>query len=488
MIQLQLDHPSVFLSMSRGKYPASLTPSGPNSVSEPLPVLEFLANCHAWPMPQSTMIQEYEGQRLDAVRQLFQIQKLNKGWGLRPGSESSLVNTAEALNVIAAEGQMEDERAQAAVGFLLRALRLHYRPESEDPAHPSRGLNIRYLTFCLDGLITSPDTFATEEGIDAVTFCLKGIRAAQHRSGGVQDEPTHKVLSYHQTGRALAACSKLLISRVALPEGLTRLARTIADDAAAYLLAQQMEDGPWRATPLEASPLSPAKTAIANTSLAYYRLLTNRVDYLDQQKTAADWLLAERKRWFRTTSNDPQEAQTAWEHLDYAECLRGVAAGRSDAWPQLRTSWAFLLRQWSDQNLLWAEPKGNETIRAAYHTVMAFETVLPTSRLIVPAAAAHPALEFVVRIVHTTGARFEVMGKNDRFALDLGRARALVGMLVALVEEPNGVDAEILGRRLGVGTASLLVYEGRINEAVRAASAGRVHRLVRHRDGVFSAP
>lgn len=430
------------------------------------------------------LITEYRDQLADAARNLLEIQNPNKGWGLRPGSESSLVNTAEALNVIKAAGLETDPRARAGVAFLIRALKVHYRPQSEDVERPARGLNLRYLSFSADGLVTVPDIAFSDDGIEALKFCIEGLLAARQPGGGLLAKPDGKVVSYHQTARALISMSKLLVTPGvdALPGALLRSARKIADDSAAYLAREQDEDtGAWRAAPIGDMSLSAAKTAISNTGLGYYRLLPEIPDYRERQRRASGWLLANYSKWLSAKSDDPQEAQTSWEHLDYAEVPRGIASGRDGAWPDLERSWKFMLRQWSEPELLWSEPSvgtGNVTVRAAYHTVMAFESALPRTRVTVPPPIGPAPFGALKSVEASSSARGKFVMAGSEGSLVVELSETMDELLRVLLDHPDGISAKDLAANTGKDVRVISGYVGRLNAAIQKATAGVVTKVV----------
>jgi len=434
-----------------------------------------LGACHASLMSEH---EEYETQRQTAAMSLFERQGPDWGWGRTPDSASSLVNTAEVLNVIKAAGLESHSSALEAARFITRALPIHFAPRSADPSQPTRGQNLRYLSFGLDGLVTIPTVAFTPEGINAIRFCLDNIGAVQVR-GAIPTKPGSETMSYHATARGLIATAKLLVTpgNEAVPNELLDAAHAMAQSTAAYLVREYDDEShAWTVDPNPGSPLSLSKTAIANTALGYYRLVDDRADYRELQRKTSDWLLGHYTRWLHGTSSDPQEKATDWSHLDYAECVRGLAAGRDGTWTVLRRSWSYMTRLWSKQDGLWTEPKGNPTIPAAYHTVMAFESVLPHTRTIVPPRLGVEPFGTLRNITFGPDSLITIEGTEGTVKVQLSPKQG--EFIHALDMAKSGLTAKELAVEASVKANVISGYIGRLNNDVREKSGGAVSLLV----------
>lgn len=422
-------------------------------------------------------VDDYKTQRRVAAESLFAVQGPDRGWGRRPDSESSLVNTAEVLNVIKAAGLGATPGALDAAGFIVRALPVHYRPRSADVSQPARGQNLRYLSFGLDGLVTVPEVAFTQKGIEAIQFCVSNLAAVQ-KKGAVPPKPNAQIMSYHATSRALIAVSKLLATdgHEVLPPQLADTARNIADSAASYLVREQDDDtGAWTVEPGYGTSLSLSKSAIANTALGYYRLINDRSEFRARQKKASAWLSDNYSRWMRETSSDDQEASTDWSHLDYAECVRGLSAGRDDTWTFLKRSWTFMLGLWSKRDQLWTEPKGNATIPAAYHTVMAFESVLRRSQVVIPPQVGTDPFGNLVR-VDLDGSGLMLEGSERTTVIHL--SPSLDKILRVVIAAPVGLSGREIAELAGQNANVISGYVGRVNNAIREKSGGAVSDFI----------
>jgi hypothetical protein len=432
----------------------------------------------------------YELQLARAANRLVQAQRIDGGWGLTPTSVSSIVNTAEALTVFRA-ADMAGPAVEKGIAFLLKALPVFYRDEpTEVGGEGGRGRHLRYVSFFLDGLLNYADVAFAGEGLDRIQMALRWLGEFPELLGGIPESVGGSTASLHQTSRVLGALARLLFlddTNPSLPPTYRAGARTLADSAARYLLNLQGASGAWPVEP-DGPPGSAAKTALATTALGYYALIQDSQEIAEARRRGGSWLMNNYSSWSKATSTDRRERSTYWVHLDYAECVRGVMAGTDGGRARLKSSWQFLVGRWSPDLALWSEPAaddGNVTIRAAYHTVMAFESAKDSSALLRPApleAAKGQAFgSFVgIRIDESRGGRLLVEGTEATFPVSLtGRQHDLV---LAVLDRPDGISAEELGEKLGVGAASVPMYMSRINARISAASAGRLQRVfIAHR-------
>ncbi|WP_022907111.1 hypothetical protein [Curtobacterium sp. B18] len=224
---------------------------------------------------------------------------------------------------------------------------------------------------------------------------------------------------------------------------------------------------------------------MAATALGYFRLLTRdpRVD--EARRIAAEWLLERDVRWRTKREQDDQELGSSWEFLAYAECLRPVVSLGEEATAQVRRSWKFLVKLWSEEQQLWAEPSGaglgNATIRAAFHTVMAFESAISTSAVLTPPEIPPRGFGQLTTIRGSGVAAYEIEGTDGGFTLSLDQAPQLQQLLEAILRERSGIDSSRLARLLGVSKSSVAVYKSRLNDKAALQSRGQLRELVRSR-------
>ena len=188
--------------------------------------------------------------------------------------------------------------------------------------------------------------------------------------------------------------------------------------------------------------------------------------------------------WRTRTSRDQFEESTDWVHLDYAECIRGVLAGVDDARGLLKRSWTFLTRHWSDEERLWYEPAshiGNGTIRAAYHTVMAFESADEGSVLLTPAplqkSHTNP-LGHLVRVYVDRRRGNGLIIEGSETTVPVRLPTALFQLAVALTDRPTGGAQSELASVLGIHPTSIPTYVSRLNQRIVAGTRGQVCDII----------
>lgn len=432
-------------------------------------------------MARTALKDKYLDQRQEAAQRLLSITGDVGGWGLTPTSVSSIVNTAEGLHVVAAAGLFEDERVAKSVRFLVEGIPAFYAPQSS-VGSSGRGLHTRYLTFGLEGLTADARVIQSPGGRDAVRFCLQQLRAqVDANSGGVYDFPGKPHASFHQTARALISTSKLLsLADHRLPSLDIDMAQDIADSASSFLLSKQEPAGAWAVSPLDVGVHHPAITAIATTALGQYRRVNDSNLLRLSQRRAAEWLMLEAPRWQRKMSSERSEKSTVWEYLDYAEVPRAIAGTMSGSWERLKQTWIYLLNRWVDQDVegdvfLWAEPKsgkGSVTVRAAYHTVMALETALGDSRLLLPKQVDPVSSGSIISSRRVDTAVFVLETTEGELVLEFGAKTTQAKLFQALTEERTGLDKEQLARALGIKPQSVSTYFGRTIQSVNVETSG----------------
>lgn len=430
---------------------------------------------------------EYEAQLAQAANTLIAVQRIDGGWGLRPTSVSSIVNTAEVLVVMRAAGQA-GAYVENGIAFLLDGLPVFFRDEPTTVGGDGgRGRHIRYISFFLDGLLTYPEHAFSDKGLDRISTCLDWLDRFPAHRGGIPETMGSNKLSIHQTARVLTAVSRLLVmdeERRELPVNDRNTATRLADAASTYLQRIQGPSGAW---PLKAEggAWSAAKTALATTALGYFARVRQSEQLDVARRRGGAWLMANYEAWRSKTSRDQLEQSTDWVHLDYAECVRGVLAGTEDGSRQLSRSWNFMTKQWSDEERLWYEPAsdiGNVTIRAAYHTVMAFESAKASSTLLQPAPLSGPQIEAIGAIRRI---RIEEQPTQTVMVIEGTKSTARVRtttaqhrLIAALEAHPEGLSSEALAKALKIGVGSVPMYVSRLNNTVMASTRGQVRKLV----------
>ncbi|MFF2299783.1 hypothetical protein [Arthrobacter sp. NPDC058127] len=161
-------------------------------------------------------------------------------------------------------------------------------------------------------------------------------------------------------------------------------------------------------------------TALANTALGYFAHLNNLSIQNNLRGETSKWLVANYGTWKTLVEHDPQVGGTTWLHLAYAECIRGVLTGSDGNGAGLSASWRFLNKAWSIDKGLWTEATGHgspATIRAAYHTVMAFESAKPRSNLLLPRNLSSPGLPDSQPELRPTPPEFRLVNVNGGYTV-----------------------------------------------------------------------
>lgn len=428
----------------------------------------------------------YRAQLARAAQALVGAQRRDGGWGLRPTSVSSIVNSAEALVVLRA-AQIDGPSAERGLEFLMGALPLHFRPEADVVGGDGgRGQNIRFLTFFLDAFLNYPAHALSPVGRERIAFCVKHLGSFRSHRGGIPEEVGSNLVSLHQTARTVNVMARLVMLLDTEGEARTPLRAqvvSILDGARASLLRAQTLSGAWPARTGEPGG-SAAKTSLATVALAQSLDWSEDPDVLSAVSRGHDWLMANYDSWRSGNSRDGLEKSTDWVHLDYSECLRGALVSADlDAWSGLSKSWRYLLRHWSTEEGLWYEPAtdiGNVTIRAAYHTVVAFESALETSSLQLPTRRYLGRTgQEVARLtaVRAEGGKLLVEVSDGSFFVPVSDQLLLAAQ--AILRGGDDAGSSQIASVLGIGGSSVPVYVTRLNEAIGRASGGKYAQAVR---------
>ena len=124
----------------------------------------------------------------------------------------------------------------------------------------------------------------------------------------------------------------------------------------------------------------------------------------------------------------------------------------------------------------WAEVRsGNKvSIRAAYHTVMAFESAAESTTLCTPQRFATEELE-----------NEPYLDAEEPFAIVVGTTRTSLkyltdkqALLIRAILSEGEITSDSLSEKLGISPGSVSVYVSRLNQRVRELSKGAISPLV----------
>ena len=460
------------------------------------------------------------GRRVSRAGQtLLEHQGFDGGWGLTLTSVSSIVNTCEALAVLRAAG-VAGTPVRDALSFLAGAIGEHCRPRQKG----GRGENTRFVCYALSGLLGYPQ-FLTQPGpADGIGWCMGWLDRNQVGQGwpevaGVDDA------SLHQTARAVLALSGLRSALVDLGPGLTlpggtdtsalldRVEPLIAHGVRG-LLYHRRSSGAWGwRTYVDTAP-SPSKTALCLMAIAGAagclsagepfdldldvpmeaggvsgEVVTRRPSQVVTE--AADWLLRNHHRWETFVEDDKDVQGTAWEHMAYALGVQAVLrAGGKPGDQRLARSWRLMDDLWDAEAGQWNEPGASgkrATIRAAYHTVCAYEEARARMAQLGMAeeatagpvlAAADSAAHMEAVSVMLDASRLEVVVSTREASAACPLPGRLFAIVVALHRAPGGLAVSEIAAVLHVAPSSVAKYVQRLNQAVSAAFGGAGVRLV----------
>lgn len=430
----------------------------------------------------------YEGQLTRAANTLVRHQRVDGGWGLRPTSVSSIVNTAESMVVLKAAG-LDGPFIERGARFLIDGLPLLFKDEPRTVGGPGgRGRHLRFLTFFLDAILNFPDYALSADGRERLHDCVKWFASFPDHRGGIPETVDSNLVSLHQTARVANTMSRLVALLRANADQDTPLlnrATAVLDSTVDALLNAQLRSGAWPVRAGERNG-SAAKTSLAVAALAQSTEVLERSATKLAVQRGHEWLIANYDSWRSTTSRDRLEKSTDWVHLDYAECVRGALVSADiDEKSALRKSWKFLTDLWSDEEGLWYEPatdEGNVTIRAAYHTVVAFESARPGSALQLPRRqhfGEGGARERRLRSLGVDSGRLSI-GIGGR-VLSAPVASQIASTAAAIQLGAGVASSESIAKAIGVKPDSVPVYVKRLNEAIGRATSGQYSQAVRSR-------
>jgi hypothetical protein len=432
------------------------------------------------------------------------------GWGLTTTSTPSIVNTAEALTVLRASGEPASDQIWRGVAYVAKNIPLHTR------ARPNgRGRNTRFVTFGIEGLTTYPEFLDEPEVRQSLNWAVAWLQDAhndvvkQARSPGEGRAATPECWvesfgtiepSLHQTSLVAANLARLVGEKSgdANWSAISDSARKMVKVACRALVRYRRHDGSFPSTLYEASASSPSKTALVAVALAYARDVIGDVElpwgYLDRPAdkaqtillsdaadSASQWLQSSVDRWKTYVEADFDVQGTFWVYLAYAQCLRGVAVGRSIDEAMVKQRLRYLSSLWDDDEArgqLWKEPTGGCTIRAAYHTVWAQEAFRRGQSLLHLPTPLPRKLEVRVKVrsrlvLHRHRSTAEIGEDGVEVAL-AGTQFAIVELLVVRARTSQEVAAHV-----GIALGSVAKTIERINSRIKALAASGSAPLIR---------
>ncbi len=430
-----------------------------------------------------------------AAKRLAALPRTDGGWGLTPSSASSIVNTAEAAVVLRAAGYTDLMGARI-VDYLGAAIPMYCQPEPASPGQGyGRGERTRFVSFGLEGLTTFPEqTFGSDTALEAIDFSLNFLHVNE-LNGGWPETRGEEPDSIHQTSRVISSLIRLLLSdeeHGKLSPLKRRRAVQMAERGGQRLLELQQIDGSWPIRPGATETPSPTKTALATVALGYLAHISNSSEIDSARQDGGRWLLTNLRSWDGRTEEDTDEQGTHWIHLAYAECVRGVLAGFQESPRQLKPVFDRLVRGWSEKERLWTEPgmpEGKATIRAAYHTVMAFESARSTTQLLVPRPLPQTSGSPLGELTGVSVSPEVVVLHGTTSHADLTLTPGPMRTLQALVSHGGKASTLELSQTSGKRTNSIYQDIKLINERAASASYGGVANLIRSErsaDGTYS--
>ncbi|WP_169583349.1 MULTISPECIES: hypothetical protein [Microbacterium] len=371
------------------------------------------------------------------------------------------------------------------IQYISAAIPAYCRPEPSYPGeHFGRGERTRFVSFGLEGLTTYPEVlFGSDVAMETVRFSLRFLSESQFQ-GGWPETRGEAPDSIHQTARAICSLVRLLLAdqtHGGLATEEQEVALELALAGGARLLSLQLDDGSWPVRPTTGNERSAAKTALATMSLGYLAHLSANPEITHAREDGGRWLMANMRAWDGRTEEDVDEKGTHWVHMAYAECVRGVLAGYPEPPRQLKSVFDRLSRRWSVDERLWTEPgkpEGKATIRAAYHTVMAFEAARPDSVLVAPKPLPAPEEPRLgqIRGIRINERTIEVLGTKAHAEMALSPGPMVT--LLALHQMGGRATTQELADATGKQVSSIHQDVKLINSSAVTASFDAVPHVV----------
>lgn len=282
----------------------------------------------------------YFAQLQGAAQWLLQRRNADQGWGMVPGQPSSMVNTAEALYVLAKANSTSTEMAPS-LDFIKSSIRCHLE---------KRGPRTRYVSL---PLLTLAECFPTQER-QTQKFMLDWLLRARNSDHGWGDEANNDSSDIFST---YLAASALFAARGFTDEPIVA--------AGNWMLQQHREEG-WAMH--EAQPYSPTATA--------YAVATLRIAEL--QETAA--YHQGREMLLSNDGWDNEEvviSGTKWLHSKSTAIIRALVQSETDTMhPTVAEGVRSFQRRITDDGWTERPIENKPTIRSQYWAVYGLDALI----------------------------------------------------------------------------------------------------------------
>jgi hypothetical protein len=444
------------------------------------------------------------------------------GWGLREGQEPSIVNTAEVLAIVKAQG-LSGDPVDRAVTYLTRAIPLHC---AKRELGKGRGRNTRFVTYGLLGLTEYEGRLSRPDVADTVRWAVAWLEEHRHEGGARGEQGWPEALgeeecSLFQTAMATIAVTRLKSAleqrgtSAPLPgedEGFSLPHRLdlLIEHGVNGLLFHRLPNGAWPRQTF-ADKGSPAKTALAVLALAAAADRSSgaatgpgddrecpwgggppeggHITLAAAIDGGRDWLLENSARWQRFVEADPDVRGTVWSHLAYALGVRACVRACADPDdPRLHAARSLIDNSWSHNSASWTEPIDDNplpTVRGSYNVVLAkLELRAAYGRVgRSPAPYRSPHSQAAKRAAHQLVLKDQAVttvddnGNTTVFSLSPRRFE-----LVRLLASSEGVAVTVskakIATELGLAQTSVANAVAQANKAVLDATSGQVAGLI----------
>lgn len=268
---------------------------------------------------------------------LASIQNPNYGWGMSPGQDPSIVNTAEAIYVLTRAG-----KHQAAINGGLEFIQSKLFPSIE-----KQGRRTRYVFFALLAVIDHLDKVDTA----FITSCSEWLIQARNKDGGWGH------IANDEQSRLFPTCMTLI--------HLAKANHNSHDLEIGYkwLLLNKTIDSGWSFH----ESRNPTPTATAQAVLA----LRNYKDNSDNIFSRPKEMLLQTTHWGTERENIPG---TLWEHCTYMWIFPALVSLDVNPYDPTIAQGVREVNELDCGNG-WTEPSGGETIRGQFWAVFAFSAL-----------------------------------------------------------------------------------------------------------------
>jgi hypothetical protein len=207
---------------------------------------------------------------------------------------------------------------------------------------------------------------------------------------------------------------------------------------------------------------------------------------------ASGWLARNHHRWESFVEDDKDVQGTAWEHMAYALGVQAVLRADGDPYDQrLSRAWQLMNDLWDDEADLWGEPGASgrrATIRAAFHTVCAYEeakTRLAATSLAEGNQAGSRAGNGVgdepeiARLVAVEPMRAQILVSFGGTPVPCAVPERVLALAAILAGAgPGAMTVADIATAMYVAPSSVAKYVQRLNRAVSDALGGADAKLV----------